>query len=93
LWGQGFWFGQFKIGEGTNYTMLVDTGSGDLILNPGVYVPGSSSKSLNTTFANHYGTTNADGSGTGEVSFYLSTLWPAQEAHQSRLTEHFARIL
>ncbi|KAF4629757.1 hypothetical protein G7Y89_g8385 [Cudoniella acicularis] len=47
--------------------MLIDTGSGDVIVNPGLYVPGKSSQNLNATFANVYGTTSSNGTGNGMV--------------------------
>ncbi|PYI09853.1 acid protease [Aspergillus sclerotiicarbonarius CBS 121057] len=64
----GFWFGSFDVGNSKNLHMLIDTGSSDVIVNPGFYVPGSTSKTLNLTFDNAYGTTESDGSGTGTVA-------------------------
>ncbi|OOF94901.1 hypothetical protein ASPCADRAFT_208555 [Aspergillus carbonarius ITEM 5010] len=65
---QGFWFGSFDVGNSKNLHMLIDTGSSDVIVNPGLYAQGSSSASLNLTFENAYGTTESDGSGTGTVA-------------------------
>ncbi|KAH8682827.1 aspartic peptidase domain-containing protein [Tricladium varicosporioides] len=61
----GFWFGNFSVGGSPNLKLLIDTGSGDLILNPKLYTPGKTSKSLNLTFTNTYGTTSSNGSGNG----------------------------
>ncbi|KAE8445245.1 hypothetical protein EG329_013617 [Mollisiaceae sp. DMI_Dod_QoI] len=63
----GFWFGDFVVGASTNLSMLIDTGSGDVIVNPGKYKSSQSSKALNTTFSNSYGTTSGDGTGNGTV--------------------------
>lgn len=60
---QGFWFANFTIGASPNLELLIDTGSGDLILNPGVYKPSSKSKNQNAPFSVSYATTNPDGSG------------------------------
>ncbi|QPH02360.1 hypothetical protein C2857_006569 [Epichloe festucae Fl1] len=43
--------------------MLIDTGSSDAILNPGVYRPSSSSQDTGRPFEISYATTNPDGSG------------------------------
>jgi pepsin A len=43
--------------------MLIDTGSSDAILNPGVYKPSSSSQDTRRPFEISYATTNPDGSG------------------------------
>jgi hypothetical protein len=32
-----FWFGNFTVGDSQNLDLLVDTGSSDLIVNPGEY--------------------------------------------------------
>ena len=47
--------------------MMIDTGSADVIINPGFYKPGTTSQTLNVSFSNHYGTTSSDGTGTGTV--------------------------
>ncbi|PQE21908.1 aspartic protease precursor protein [Rutstroemia sp. NJR-2017a BVV2] len=43
--------------------LLLDTGSADLVLNPGLYKPSSHSINLNSTFAVTYGTTTGGGAG------------------------------
>ncbi len=50
-----------------NLSLLIDTGSGDVVLNPGIYVPGKTSQNLNLTFENTYGTTSSNGTGNGIV--------------------------
>ncbi|PMD39253.1 acid protease [Hyaloscypha variabilis F] len=64
----GFWFGNFSIGGAPNLNLLIDTGSGDIILNPGLYVPSKASKNLSLPFENSYGTTSSNGTGTGGVT-------------------------
>ncbi|KUJ16902.1 acid protease [Mollisia scopiformis] len=63
----GFWFGDFAVGGSSSLNMLIDTGSGDVIVNAGLYKPSSTSKSINATFDNTYATTSSDGTGTGDV--------------------------
>jgi hypothetical protein len=50
-----------------NLTLLIDTGSLDIIVNPGLYKRGAQSVDIHSTFTNTYGTTESDGSGTGTV--------------------------
>lgn len=64
---QGFWYGNFSIGGTSNLNLMIDTGSGDVVLNPGLYVPGKASKNLNLTFENTYGTTSSNGTGNAAV--------------------------
>lgn len=35
-----YWFANFDVGDSKNVKLLVDTGSTDLLVNPGMYVPG-----------------------------------------------------
>ncbi|KAJ5757802.1 acid protease [Penicillium nucicola] len=63
-----FWFGSFDVGRTKNLTLLIDTGSADVILNSGLYKKGPHAVDTNQTFENHYGSTNSDGSGTGVVT-------------------------
>ncbi|CZR62087.1 uncharacterized protein PAC_11984 [Phialocephala subalpina] len=69
----GFWFGDFSVGNSSNLSMLIDTGSGDVIVNPKLYKPSASSKPLNAAFTNTYGTTSSDGTGNGTVVGTLYT--------------------
>ncbi|RDL31832.1 uncharacterized protein BP5553_09234 [Venustampulla echinocandica] len=63
----GFWFGEFTVGGSSNISLLIDTGSGDVVLNPGIYVPGKASQTLNITFENSYGSTESNGTGSSTV--------------------------
>ncbi|KAM3512508.1 hypothetical protein MY11210_003851 [Beauveria gryllotalpidicola] len=60
---QGFWFSHFTVGASKDLELLIDTGSSDAMLNPGVYEPSSTSKDLKRRFRISYATTNPDGSG------------------------------
>jgi pepsin A len=57
-----FRFGSFDVGNSKNLTLLIDTGSSDVIVNPGLYKGGPHSVDTNSTFTNTYGTTESDGS-------------------------------
>lgn len=63
----GFWFGSFTVGASFNLTMLIDTGSTDVIVNSGLYKPSTSSLDIYQGFTSTYGTTASDGTGNGEV--------------------------
>lgn len=63
----GFWFGDFTVGGSSNLSMLIDTGSADIIVNPGFYAAGKISKPLNQTFQDNYGTTSSDGTGNSQL--------------------------
>ncbi|KAJ6160805.1 hypothetical protein N7470_004201 [Penicillium chermesinum] len=67
---QNFWFGHFTVGNSRNASILIDTGSSDLIFNPGsrYYKPGPHSKNLHHTFSIQYETTKPDGSGYEKLS-------------------------
>ena len=60
---QGFWFSHFTVGASPDLQILIDTGSSDAILNPGVYKPSSGSTDTHRPFHISYATTNPDGSG------------------------------
>ncbi|OBT86051.1 hypothetical protein VE02_05528 [Pseudogymnoascus sp. 03VT05] len=64
----GFWYADFTVGGASNLSLLIDTGSGDIVVNPGIYVPGKTSGNLNTSFENTYGTRSKDGTGSATVS-------------------------
>lgn len=66
---QGFWFSHFQIGGSPDLQILIDTGSSDTILNPGVYNASSTGVDTGKTFRISYATTNPDGSGTLSVSY------------------------
>lgn len=65
---QGFWFSHFTVGASKDLEILIDTGSSDAILNPGIYQPSSASQDQNRRFHISYATTNPDGSGSLSVS-------------------------
>ncbi|OAR00720.1 hypothetical protein LLEC1_00221 [Akanthomyces lecanii] len=60
---QGFWFSHFTVGASKDLEILIDTGSSDAIMNPGIYEPSSNSQNQNRRFKIAYSTTNPDGSG------------------------------
>ncbi|ATY59898.1 aspartyl protease [Cordyceps militaris] len=60
---QGFWFSHFSVGASRNLEMLINTGSSDAILNPGVYDPSSASRDQKRDFHISYATAKPDGSG------------------------------
>ncbi|GFP58815.1 secreted aspartyl protease 1 [Trichoderma asperellum] len=80
---QGFWFSNFTIGGSPNLEILIDTGSSDAILNPGIYEPGPNSVNTNTPFSISYATTNPDGSG---------TLSASGNVYQDVITQHDANL-
>lgn len=67
----GFWFADFSVGASPSDSMLIDTGSSDVYMNPGKYQPGSSARDTGRPFTISFATTNSDGSGSetlkGEV--------------------------
>lgn len=65
---QGFWFSHFSVGASRNLEMLINTGSSDAILNPGVYDPSSASRDQKRDFHISYATAKPDGSGKLSVS-------------------------
>lgn len=68
---KGFWFTNISVGSSDPLELLVDTGSADLVLNPGRYKRSSSALNLNNTFEVTYGTTTGNGAGSSSqtVSF------------------------
>ncbi|OAA74091.1 aspartyl protease [Cordyceps fumosorosea ARSEF 2679] len=65
---QGFWFSHFTVGASKDLEILIDTGSSDAIMNPGIYQPSAASQDQNRRFHIAYATTNPDGSGTLSAS-------------------------
>ncbi|KAK5992341.1 Aspartic protease [Cladobotryum mycophilum] len=80
---QGFWFSHFTIGGSPDLEILIDTGSSDAILNPGIYKPGPKSVDTNTPFRIAYATTNPDGSGSVSASGKI---------YQDVITQHGANL-
>ncbi|TQV94532.1 hypothetical protein V2A60_005572 [Cordyceps javanica] len=60
---QGFWFSHFTVGASKDLEILIDTGSSDAIMNPGIYQPSPASQDQGRRFRIAYATTNPDGSG------------------------------
>ncbi|KFY31701.1 hypothetical protein V493_00881 [Pseudogymnoascus sp. VKM F-4281 (FW-2241)] len=63
----GFWYADFTVGGAYDLSLLIDTGSGDIVVNPGIYIPGKISENLNIAFENTYGTTSKDGTGSATI--------------------------
>ncbi|OAA50332.1 aspartic protease precursor [Metarhizium rileyi] len=68
---QGFWFSHFTVGASRDLEMLIDTGSSDAILNPGIYQASPASVDTKRQFRISYATTNPDGSGTLTASGHV----------------------
>ena len=53
----GRWFGNFSVGNSGPLSLLVDSGSSDIVLNPGRYLPSGAPTSLdlNVNFTKTYG--------------------------------------
>ncbi|TAQ83813.1 hypothetical protein B7494_g7863 [Chlorociboria aeruginascens] len=66
--GQGFWFANFTVGAAEELILLIDTGSSDVYLNPGVYEPSVNSVPEDENFTITFATTNPDGSGTATIA-------------------------
>jgi pepsin A len=60
---KGFWFSRFAIGDSPDLEILIDTGSSDAILNPGIYKPSPNAVNAKRPFHISYATTNHDGTG------------------------------
>ncbi|KAL9049016.1 MAG: hypothetical protein Q9162_007429 [Coniocarpon cinnabarinum] len=65
---QSFWFANFTVGASPSLSLLIDTGSADVYLNPAIYAPSPNSKNLRKPFSITFSTTNSDGSGTETVT-------------------------
>ena len=65
----GFWFGNFTVGKATGLSLLIDTGSADVAVNPGKYKASSSSKALGRSGRLQYITTQENGCGAADVSY------------------------
>ena len=51
----GRWFGNFSIGSSGPLSLLIDTGSSNIVLNPGRYNPSADFQDLGTNFTKIYG--------------------------------------
>lgn len=68
-----FWFANFQVGAQQSLSMLIDTGSSDVYLNPGFYHPGASAEDQGRPFEISFATTNSDGTGSETLSGELWT--------------------
>lgn len=64
---KGFWFGSFDVGLSKNLSLLIDTGSSDLAVNPDRYKSSSASVNLQRQGVLKYGTVFENGCGVAEV--------------------------
>ncbi|KIX05814.1 uncharacterized protein Z518_03786 [Rhinocladiella mackenziei CBS 650.93] len=64
----GFWFANVSVGDGSSMNLLIDTGSTDVVLNPGKYKPSDASVNGNETFTLSYGTAESNGTGTATIN-------------------------
>ena len=65
----GFWFGSFDVGNARNLSLLIDTGSQDVAVDPGLYIASSSSQNLNTAGNLLYATAQENGCGFANISY------------------------
>ncbi|KAH6667490.1 aspartic peptidase domain-containing protein [Halenospora varia] len=65
-----FWFASFSIGNASNLALLVDTGSSDILLNRGKYLPSGSSTDLNKEVNISFSTSNSDGTGSESMTVH-----------------------
>lgn len=63
VFGEGFWFGNFTAGDAIDLSLLIDTGSSDIYVNPDLYKPSSESHTVNQTVSMSFITTKPDGCG------------------------------
>lgn len=63
VFAEGFWFGNFTAGDATDLSLLIDTGSSDVYVNPDLYKPSSESHVVNQTVSMSFITTEPDGCG------------------------------
>jgi pepsin A len=63
VFAEGFWFGNLTAGDAADLSLLIDTGSSDVYVNPDLYKPSSESHTLNQTVSMSFITTKPDGCG------------------------------
>ncbi|OLN85417.1 Gastricsin [Colletotrichum chlorophyti] len=66
---KGFWYGSFDVGLSTNLSLLIDTGSSDLAVNPDRYKPSSASVNLHQEGLLQYITVFENGCGSANISY------------------------
>lgn len=65
----GFWYGTFDVGESKNLSLLIDTASQDVAVNPTRYKPTPESQNLHENGSLVYDTTQVNGCGTANISY------------------------
>ncbi|OHW90382.1 aspartic protease precursor, partial [Colletotrichum incanum] len=65
----GFWYGSFHVGLSTNLSLLIDTGSSDLAVNPDRYKASSASVNLHQRGVLLYDTVYENGCGFANISY------------------------
>ncbi|KAK1809749.1 hypothetical protein LTR12_015908 [Friedmanniomyces endolithicus] len=66
----GFWYDSFNVGATRNLSLLIDTGSSDVSINPDLYKPSPSSSDLHQDGVLSYSTVEEDGCGTANVAYH-----------------------
>lgn len=74
----GFWYGVFNVGEAHNLSLLIDTGSPDVAVNPGLYKPSRASRNLSEAGSLEYGTVEENGCGAANISYQAYTDYVSQ---------------
>ena len=69
----GFWYGIFSIGDSNNLSLLIDTGSTDLAVNPELYTPSPKSHNLHQRGRLQFYSAQADGCGFADVKYKTFT--------------------
>ncbi|KAK5110053.1 hypothetical protein LTR62_006297 [Meristemomyces frigidus] len=65
----GFWYGSFDVGRSKNLSLLIDSGSSDVSINPDLYQPSHASVDLEITGTLGYSTVLENGCGVANVSY------------------------
>ncbi|TQN71643.1 Pepsin A, partial [Colletotrichum shisoi] len=66
---KGFWFGSFDVGLSRNLSLVIDTGSSDLAVNPDRYKSSSASVDLQQQGVLKYGTVFENGCGVAVINY------------------------
>jgi hypothetical protein len=67
----GFWYGTYCIGDAAELSLLIDTGSDDVLVNPGVYKPSADSLNLHQKGDIAYATAQANGCGFANMTYNI----------------------
>ena len=65
---KGFWYGLFDVGNAHNLSLIIDTGSPAVGIDPDKYKPSSASKDLNSSLTIQYITALENGCGVANIS-------------------------